>query len=148
MGAPIYFSHSFSGRPHDMLVCKFPELRGIFNYLDRETRVTGEFGMGDNAFSAVKNDLVKNFIYSPRVNNHGDYELANYMARIRHAVENVNASLETFNSLRNTLRLSPTYSMEALLEEHHKMVIIVGFIVRETHHKHPLNKLSPPPSQN
>ena len=144
-GAPIFVSKSYVGRPHDMQLVKFPEVKDFLLQLNKETYETNEFGLGDNAFSAIENSLVRNFLWSPRLDSTENYHKANHMGSVRHVVENINADLESFRALRDPLRVSPTNSLNDMLNEHHHMTIIVLVIIKETQHKFPLNVTNAPP---
>ena len=144
-GAPLFCSPSFNGRPHDLQVAKFPELKSFFETLDNETKKTGEYGLGDNAFYGIKQNIIQNFIYTPRLDSQQNYYVANYLGKVRHSVENINASIESFKILRDQFKKSPTSSMDALLKEHHHITLLVLFIIRETQHQTPFNRLNKPP---
>ena len=128
-----------------MQLVKFPEVKDFLLQLDKETYETNEFGLGDNAFSAIENSLVRNFLWSPRLDSTENYHKANHMGSVRHVVENINADLESFRALRDPLRVSPTNSLNDMLNEHHHMTIIVLVIIKETQHKFPLNVTNAPP---
>ena len=134
-GFPYYVSPSFVGRPHDMNVCKFPELDAIFKFIEKETKETGEYGLGDNAFSGLCGQMITNFLFTPREDSQENMIKANQFATIRHAVENINAELENFNAMNDQIRMSPSNSMRNLLYFHHLMSCLCIFIVRELIYK-------------
>ena len=123
-GCPLFISPSFEGRPHDMQICRFPEVSRMLNFLNNESQNTGEYGLGDNAFSAIKTDMVNNFIFTPREDCEQHRMEANYYAKVRYAVETINASCENFKALSDKIRLSPSKSMDRLLSIHHYITCI------------------------
>ena len=124
-----------------MLVCRLPEVASYLNKLDIVSKRTGEWGLGDNAFSAIQGDFVDNFIYTPREDSQYHCAQANHFATVRYAVETINASTENFRALNDQLRMFPR-NMDRLLERHHNMSCLGLFVIRETQHDFP-NNLSP-----
>ena len=135
-GTPYWISFSFCGRPHDMNVCRFREVFPTLEKLGQDCKSNNEYGVGDSAFSRVKDEIASNFISTPN-----DDKGANEVGRVRHAVENLNAYLELFESMNSTLKMSPTTMFHELLTHHHHMCSVVSWLVKETFYNHPNNIL-------
>ena len=139
-GVPMWLSGSYVGRIHDMEICRLPECAKVLRSIENETKQTMEFGAGDNAFEGIKTDFISNFVYTPKVTEEETRRQANIIGTIRYAVENINAFLENYASMNDTLRLSPTENLDSLLHYHHLMCSIVLFVIRESHYECPLNE--------
>ena len=121
-------------------------MKRILQIINNNTNNIIEFGLGDNAFSSIQDDFISNFLYTPQEVSQDTCQRANHFATVRYAVETINASIETFRALNETIRMSPKNSLNEILKYHHYMSCLCLYIIRETQHDSSTNdRIAPTP---